>query len=258
MNYFKKYRKYIHIIASSYKSVGAKFFVIKVLSRIYDDLNQLRPSVRSATLARQDRCETFDRVFGVDTSGSIHHTELNTNSPNQSFASSYFGSDPDYVKAAIHSLPVDYSNFTFIDYGSGKGRVLLLATEFNFKRIIGVEFSKELHNIAVNNIENFPLDFAKCKVVSSVFIDAVNFNLPQECLVLYFFNPFDRKIMASVIDSILESIIETPREIFIIYANPVHGDLFDRSIYFDMFLKFSSVTIWRSTIYPLEMASGIK
>ena len=49
-------------------------------------------------------------------------------------------------------LDVDHSEFTFVDYGLGKGRVLMLATEYPFKRIVGVEFSESLDRTARQNL----------------------------------------------------------------------------------------------------------
>ncbi len=46
-------------------------------------------------------------------------------------------------------------DFTFIDLGSGKGRVLLMASEYPFQKIIGVEFMPELHRAAQKNIAGY-------------------------------------------------------------------------------------------------------
>jgi hypothetical protein len=46
-------------------------------------------------------------------------------------------------------------DFTFIDLGSGKGRALLMASAYPFKRIIGVEFMPELHRVAQENIRKY-------------------------------------------------------------------------------------------------------
>jgi len=46
-------------------------------------------------------------------------------------------------------------DFTFVDLGSGKGRVLLMASHYPFKRIIGVEFIPELHQVAQENIRKY-------------------------------------------------------------------------------------------------------
>ncbi len=63
---------------------------------------------------------------------------------------------PNIFTTRISSLLIDYRQFVFVDFGFGKGTALLLATEFPFKRIIGVEFSPELHRIAEENIKRFP------------------------------------------------------------------------------------------------------
>jgi len=44
---------------------------------------------------------------------------------------------------------------TFVDVGSGKGRVLLLAARHPFKRVVGIEFSPSLCEQARRNIEIF-------------------------------------------------------------------------------------------------------
>lgn len=217
------------------------------VARICYLAKNLRPSVRATEKARAERCAMFDKEFGIETAGSIHHTDLNTNNPNQLFAGSYFGSDPEYVRDVIGTLPIDYQRFVFIDYGSGKGRVILLATEFPFKAIFGVEFSEALHKTARDNIRRFPLRTAKCQNVESICMDAVNYSLPMECLVLYLFNPFNKIIMTMVLQNIEKSLLEHPREIFIVYANPVEGDLFDQSDCFKLMGSRGPVSIWKTT-----------
>jgi hypothetical protein len=78
-------------------------------------------------------------------------------------------------------------------------------------------------------------------------MDAANYPLPAECLVLYFFNPFDKNIMSLVLLNISKSIFENPREIFIVYANPIESDLFDQTDCFRRFLTIGSVSIWKTT-----------
>jgi hypothetical protein len=124
-----------------------------VAGRLHSRFHNLLPSVRAEIRERELRAAEFDTRFGVDTGGLIHPTELALDQPNQIHAVSYRGSDPKYFSDAIASLPIDYAQFVFIDFGSGKGRPLLLATQFPFKHIIGVEFSEELHRIAEENIQ---------------------------------------------------------------------------------------------------------
>jgi SAM-dependent methyltransferase len=209
-------------------------------------VTSLLPSVRAEAKAREKRCEMFDKQFNINTLGYIHYTNLKVNKNfNQHHAASYFGSDPKYFRDSIRNLNIDYRQFVFIDFGSGKGRVILLATEFPFKSIIGVEFSEELCKIAQDNICSFNSDIDKVKV-ETVCMDASEFPLPKDCLVCYFFNPFDATIMAQVLSNINNSLLENPREIFIVYANPIEGDLFDQADCFRRVGTFGPVRIWRT------------
>lgn len=240
-------------LMSKYRKAIQRHGIIGLIGAVTKHIMQfaisLRPSVRAEIQAREKRCSTFDKQFGVNTSGCIHHTDLNViNNLNQLHAASYFGSDPQYFRDVIGALTIDYQRFVFIDYGSGKGRVILLATEFPFKRIIGVEFSDELHKIAQDNIGRFHSDTSKCKDVESVCMDAVNYPLPEDCLVCYFFNPFDATIMAQVLSNIKKSLMLNQRTIFIVYANPVEGDLFDQADCFRRVGTSGPVSIWRTTL----------
>ena len=64
----------------------------------------------------------------------------------------YRGIWPRIFEAAMQAAPLEYSRFTFVDYGSGKGKAMFLAAEYPFKRIVGVEFAPALHEIACKNL----------------------------------------------------------------------------------------------------------
>jgi SAM-dependent methyltransferase len=210
-------------------------------------VNGLRPSIREKTREREKRDAAFDTQFGVDTAGVIHQTNLKINNPNQLHAVSYVGSDPKYFRDAINALPIDCERFVFIDFGSGKGRAILLASEFPFRRIIGIEFSEELHRIAQDNIRRFHGDQRKCEQLESRWIDAIAFPLPIDPLVCYFFNPFDETIMARVLANIRDSLSQTAREIFIVYYNPRCGHLIDQTECFSRVRDIGPIRIWRTT-----------
>ena len=213
---------------------------------------RMRPSVRAEIREREQRAAAFDEQYGVDTVGCIHQTKLNINNPNQVHAVSYGGSDPRLFRDVIGALPIDYRNFVFIDFGSGKGRAILLATELPFKRIVGVEFSEELHRIAQDNIRRFHRNISECKDVESVCIDAVDYPLPNECLVCYFCNPFDATIMAQVLSNIRKSFLRNPRDIFIVYYNPKEGHLLDEADCFRRVGTNKSIRIWRTKLEAQE------
>jgi len=211
-------------------------------------IGSLQPSVRAEIRKRKEREASFDKQFGVDTAGCIHPTNLNINSPNQLYGVSYGGSDPKYFRKAIEALPIDYSRFVFIDFGSGKGRAILMAADFPFKRIVGVEYSEELHRIAEENIRRFNWGKCKCEDIELKCIDAIDYPIPHDCIICYFCNPFGATVMTQILSNIQKSLFINPREIFIVYYNPKEGHLVNQEDYLNIFTTIGPVCIWRSCL----------
>jgi hypothetical protein len=107
----------------------------------------------------------------------------------------------------------------FIDFGSGKGRVVYQAAQFPFKRVIGVEIAEELNRIARYNIDH-NRDRLVCGDVELVTEDAVSYQVPDDVTVAYFYHPFEGRIFARVIDNLVASLDRTPRQLRIIYVYP--------------------------------------
>ena len=218
--------------------------------------SKLRPSVRAEILRGEQRARDFDQRFGVDTAGFIHPTELTLEHPNQVHAVSYGASDPEDFRSAVASLPINYSDFVFVDFGSGKGRAILLASEFPFKRVVGVEFSEELHRIAQDNINHFSRKGCRCANVESICMDAVDYPLPDDDLVCYFCNPFDATLMTQMVANIRESLLRKPRNIFILYYNAKEGHVFDRADCFERVETSGWIRIWRTALESKKTKEG--
>jgi len=60
-----------------------------------------------------------------------------------------------FFHSAVSKLALDYPKTVFIDFGSGKGRTLLLACKYPFHSIIGIEISPALCEIATDNINKY-------------------------------------------------------------------------------------------------------
>jgi hypothetical protein len=112
-------------------------------------------------------------------------------------------------------------DFTFIDLGSGKGRVLLMAAAYGFKRIIGVEFMPEWHRVAEENIRKYT---ASCftenrpaAAIENLCMDARDFEFPTGPLVVYMFNPFPEPVLAAVLERLRHSLLADPRPVFVVY-----------------------------------------
>jgi SAM-dependent methyltransferase len=118
-------------------------------------------------------------------------------------------------------LPFELDQFTFVDLGSGKGRTLLLASQYPFRKIVGVELIEELHRVAEKNIREYQDAEQRCRQIESVLGDARAYEFPLEPTVLYLFNPFPERALVEVLDRLGKSLAEFPRAIWIVYHNPL-------------------------------------
>ncbi len=135
------------------------------------------------------------------------------------FHSTYQPTQPDAFRQMIAALGIDYSQFTFVDLGSGKGRTLLMASEYPFRRILGVELLPELHAIAADNLCKYRGGVSDR--VQSLCADARDFDFPHEPLVLFLFHPFPQRVLEEVLARLMESLANYPRPIYVVYHNPV-------------------------------------
>jgi 16S rRNA G966 N2-methylase RsmD len=166
--------------------------------------------------------DVFDQEYGVDTGEIVPLYGLTVQSPNIFFGIQYQPSPPDICEAAIKVLPIEPHEFCFVDLGAGKGRVLLIASSFGFKRLIGVEFAEELVKIARKNLQS-------CTGTEIICADAADFEFPDGNLVIYLFNPFERPVMEKVIHRLAKaSEAKTERRVFVIYHNPKHLDIIQK------------------------------
>jgi SAM-dependent methyltransferase len=159
----------------------------------------------------------FDFRYGVDTSGVVHVEDLDINILRKETAQQYEPCPVSAIRTLHKRLKINYSNYTFIDFGSGKGQVLLVASEYPYQNIMGVEFSEKLHKIAENNIRIWKSYKQKCFKIESICIDAVDFKLPQNPLVLFFFSPFKGMTAEKIIKNIRDDFFSNPRSIIVIF-----------------------------------------
>ena len=136
------------------------------------------------------------------------------------FHSPYQPTDPALFREMMASLPIAFDTFTFVDLGSGKGRTLLMASEYPFRRIVGVELIAELHHAAEENIRNYHSATQQCKQIEAVCADACEFVLPETPLALYLFNPLPETGLRRMIRNLEQSLEQSPRPVWIVYHNP--------------------------------------
>jgi SAM-dependent methyltransferase len=127
---------------------------------------------------------------------------------------------------SLHELTLcDFRDFIFVDLGSGKGRAILMASDYPFRRVIGVEILPELHRLAEQNIGKYKNESQQCFAIQSICSDATDFVFPVEPTVLYLFNPFPEAGLQRTIENLEKSLGIHPRVAYVLYHNPVHDDV---------------------------------
>lgn len=211
-----------------------KFFRgIRDIRTVASEIRQkgLRKAVRNSRDAFRLRMqiardENFDAAHHVDTSGYVLLTDIEETENNIKNCSEYHGTPVTLAQRLLKMLPGDLSSYAFVDYGSGKGRILFLASRLSFRKVIGVEFMEEFHDVAVRNIQSYRDDQRRCADLQSVCIDAREFEIPQDNCVFYFYRPFVGPVMQAVLEKIKSSWRERPRPMYLIYVCPFSTDPF--------------------------------
>jgi SAM-dependent methyltransferase len=162
----------------------------------------------------------YDWWLGIETKHSA------SDAREVSDADPYDPTEPKYLLWAFRNLPIEAREYSFVDFGSGKGRALIAAAKHPFLQVVGVEHSRDLHQAAMVNIRSAKR--MKCTSISSVCMDAKEFSIPQTPCVLYFYNPFKGETMDRVLSNIQESLLRSPRPLFLVYVHPVLHDVLIR------------------------------
>jgi SAM-dependent methyltransferase len=136
------------------------------------------------------------------------------------FHSPYQPTEPALFREMMDGLGIEFERYTFIDLGSGKGRTLLMASEYPFRRILGVELLPELHRVAEENARILH-ERTRCREIETVCGDATEFAFPPEPLVLYLFHPLPEAGLVRVMQNLERSLRESPRAVRVVYHNPL-------------------------------------
>ena len=174
-----------------------------------------------------------ENKYNINTTGADELEELSKNGVDTSHATIYMPVSYLLLEEIFRQMPSS-SKKHFLDIGCGKGRALCVAAHHGYNKLSGVDFSKELCADATANLlqtqQAFPL------LNFSIFVkDAMNFEIPADVDCIFLFNPFDVVIMGAVVYNIMESVQENPREIIVIYANPLYRDLFEEEGFEEIF-----------------------
>lgn len=166
-----------------------------------------------------------DRYLGIDSAGDIYHEDLEFGPE---------GGDHRYgptnwlsliwLRRALERFgpsPAD----TFIDFGAGKGRVVLVAAGLPFGSVIGVELSPGLARVGQDNIDRnrHRIRSGDVRIVEA---DMGTFPIPDDLAIAFMLNPSEGPAFTAAVEAIGASLERRPRRFRLIYGNPImHGQL---------------------------------
>src|SRR5258708_5766180 len=182
-----------------------------MLTVLYHMMLELDPGKRKARYGDLD----YDLEHSVNTTRS--NVAFKTQLTAALAGHLYFATEPYLFAEIMQALPADLREFAFVDLGSGKGRVLLMASGCPFRRIVGVEFLRELHESALQNIARYSSESQQCHNIESLCMDARDFEFPPGPLVVYMFNALPEPVFSRVLDNLSRSLQANRRPILICY-----------------------------------------
>ena len=206
--------------------------------------NVIYPGRRVIARYFHDRHARFDRRAGIRTSGPVSLKELGLSADT---SVRYEATPISFFHSLVRKLDIDYPRTVFIDLGSGKGRVLLLASDYSFRSIIGVEISPILCQIANDNIERYFTHRQRRCDISVVCKGIDEFDYPElgtaDHLLIYMYNPCSESVFITAIEK-LSGLAAQGVSVILVYLNPVwcgiltkaswlrqirHGETFDET-----------------------------
>jgi SAM-dependent methyltransferase len=174
----------------------------------------------------------FDLQYHVDTSGLVYADKLSTGHAHDAASEGYYATAPSLFHGAIafwqatvgESLgplaPQSLGDYTFIDLGCGKGRVLMMATDYPFQKVTGVELSPKLAKVARRNLANWLNTPRACHNVTLQVGDVMQLRLPDTPVVLFLFNSFGAEVMSKLLEALAAAARQRSTPIDLIYLHP--------------------------------------
>ena len=166
----------------------------------------------------------FDIANGVETSGLIPGRFLKAAHAHDRHSTAYFGVAPSVFHGLLkrwhRTKPcAAIEDFTFLDIGAGMGRAMLLASEYPFREVDGVELNPILAGMACRNIERWQKAGRAVAPMRMTVGDAVELEMSKGPHLVFLFNPFGPMVMKRLLSRLVRLFVRRPGELDILYVN---------------------------------------
>lgn len=166
----------------------------------------------------------FDWRHGTDTMRWVEQPVVTTGVENRRHQGRYQATKERPLVALFELLNLSKDS-TFVDVGSGKGRVLLIAARHGFRRVRGIEFSNELCRVCLSNVERFRRWLSDAVTIEVIEADATQYAYPPDEGVYFMYHPFDAGTLGRVLQRMAISLQAAPQKLTLIYNVPVHHEV---------------------------------
>ncbi len=219
---------------SQVKNIGLKRSILKGYSLLYD--------------------RYYDIKYGYDTYSWVPVDKLDVKNSQKEHAVIYQATRVISLRRLFKKLSIPKYH-SFIDIGCGKGRVLLVAAEYGFEKVKGIEFSPNLTEIANKNISKYKAQHNSNSFFDVINIDAADYKFSNIDNVFFLYNPFDEVILEKVLDNICESLKGNNRRVWMIYANAIHRELVEKTMKIVSAEEFN-ILEFDFVVYQVELLSA--
>jgi histone methylation protein DOT1 len=156
-----------------------------------------------------------ERHYDIKSSGNIAPEQLGFATGDEYRGGLYRPSSWTVLRHLFKQLRVSGDD-VFVDYGSGMGRVMIIAAQQPFRRVLGVEMSEELNDIARENLDR-NRDRLRCPDVEVISADATQWQVPDDLTIAYFYCPFPPHVFEEVLQQLFASLERRPRPLRLVY-----------------------------------------
>jgi SAM-dependent methyltransferase len=184
----------------------------------------------------------FDLQFGVRTSGLIAGRNLKSGNRDDRYNTAYYGIAPSVFKEMMARWrrsrpagPIDA--FTFVDLGAGMGRAMLLAAEFPFRAVVGVEMNPTLARIGRRNMALWRKTGRALAPMRMVCRNATEFDPPAGPCVAFLFNSFAAPVLRRLLTAWSRSAAGREGQLDILYVNNEQERVLERQAGFAQLFK---------------------
>lgn len=165
----------------------------------------------------------LDRYLGIETATAVQYEDLEFGEETGGFYQASNWLNLVKLHGVIRGWNVTRDE-AFIDFGCGKGQVLALASRFPFGRVIGLDLSPSMIAVAERNAARIR-GKARCGAIELVEQNALDYQIPDDLTVAYFYMPFPTPVYETVVSNIERSLARRPRRFRIVYLFQAPTDL---------------------------------